>query len=109
MATYKRIIIILCAILFIGCGNNIKTINITNKYKTEINVHYSTYHVETYVFYTDNITEVCSFNGTNYLIENGNNGELISTTAPIEIIKKSKFDKNGKESELETNYYKGSN
>jgi len=109
MATYKRIIIILCAILFIGCGNNIKTINITNKYKTEINVHYSTYHVETYIFYTDNITEVCSFNGTNYLIEKEREEELLSTTAPIEIIKKSKFDKNGTELELETNYYKRSN
>ena len=46
---------------------------------------------------------------TNYLVEKGNNEELFSSTAPIEIIKQSKFDNNGKETECEANYYRGSN
>ena len=114
MATYKRIIIILCLFIFIGCSNNnvnntVKTIGIENKYRTEIIVHYSTYNVQKYIYYTDNITDVCSFNGTNYLIEKEREEELLSTTAPIQIIKQSKFDKYGIETECEQKYYKGSN
>ena len=83
-------------------------IGIENKYRTEIKIYWSTYEIKTYTYYTDNSVDVCSFNGTNYLIEKGNTEELLSTTAPIEIIKQSKFDKDGKETECELNYYRGS-
>lgn len=111
MAFNKRIICFaLCLLLFAACMNNTTTtIGKSNVYRTEIKVHYSTYNHETYTFYTENKTDVCSFNGTNYLIEKGNTEELFSTTAPIEIIKQSKFDENGKETECEANYYRGSN
>ena len=106
----KRIIIVLSLFLFIACSNKeSRLIGLENKYKTEIIVHYSTHRITTYTFYTDNETDVCSFNGTNYLVEKGNNEELFSSTAPIEIIKQSKFDSNGKETECEANYYRGSN
>ena len=106
----KRIIIVLSLFLFIACSNKeSRLIGLENKYKTEIIVHYSTHRITTYTFYTDNETDVCSFNGTNYLVEKGNNEELFSSTAPIEIIKQSKFDNNGKETECEANYYRGSN
>ena len=106
----KRIIIILSLFLFIACSNKeSRLIGLENKYKTEIIVHYSTHRITTYTFYTDNETDVCSFNGTNYLVEKGNKEELFSSTAPIEIIKQSKFDNNGKETECEANYYRGSN
>lgn len=106
----KRIIIVLSIFLFIACSNKeSRLIGLENKYKTEIIVHYSTHRLTTYTFYTDNETDVCSFNGTNYLVEKGNNEELFSSTAPIEIIKQSKFANNGKETECEANYYRGSN
>lgn len=106
----KRIIIVLSLFLFIACSNKESClIGLENKYKTEIIVHYSTNRITTYTFYTDNETDVCSFNGTNYLVEKGNKEELFSSTAPIEIIKQSKFDNNGKETECEANYYRGSN
>ena len=103
----KGIIYILIFItLFVSCTNNsTKLIGVNNKYRTVIRVHYSTYNTKTYTFYTENITDICSFNGTNYLIEKDNKEELLSTTAPIEIIKQSKFDKNGTETECEKNYY----
>ena len=91
----KRIIIVLSLFLFIACSN--KESRLIGYGRT------------TYTFYTDNETDVCSFNGTNYLIEKGNKEELFSSTAPIEIIKQSKFDNNGKETECEANYYRGSN
>jgi len=111
MAINKRIILITLLIsIIVGCNNSHdRIIGLENKYRTEIKVHYSTYERTIYTFYTDNKVDVCSFNGTNYLIENGNQEELMSTTAPIEIIKQSKFDKNGTETECEANYYRGSN
>ena len=98
---------LLCA-CFKKTSNEERIIGIENKYRTEINIYWSTYEIKTYTYYTDNSVDVCSFNGTNYLIEKGNTEELLSTTAPIEIIKQSKFDKDGKETECETNYYRGS-
>lgn len=110
MTFSKRIIIVLSLFLFIAYSNKeSRLIGLENKYKTEIIVHYSTHRITTYMFYTDNETDVCSFNGTNYLVEKGNKEELFSSTAPIEIIKQSKFDNNGKETECEANYYRGSN
>lgn len=104
------ICILMFIILFVSCTNNsTKVIGVNNKYRTEISVHYSTYCVKTYTYYTNSITDICSFNGTNYLIEKGNQEELFSTTAPIEIVKQSKFDQNGKEVECEQHYYRGSN
>ena len=110
MTFSKRIIIVLSLFIFIACSNKeSRLIGLENKYRTEVRIHYSTYGRTTYTFYTDNETDVCSFNGTNYLVEKGNNEELFSSTAPIEIIKQSKFDNNGKETECEANYYRGSN
>lgn len=112
MELRKGIVCILAfmSIVFVSCTNNsTKTIGINNKYRTEIRVHYSTYEVKTYTYYTNDITDICSFNGTNYLIEKDKTEELLSTTAPIEIVKQSKFDKNGTETECEQNYYRGSN
>jgi len=110
MAFDKRIIMGLILFLFISCVNQEpRLIGLENKYRTEVKVHYSTYERTIYTFYTDNETDVCSFNGTNYLVEKGNKEELFSSTAPIEIIKQSKFDNNGTETECETNYYRGSN
>lgn len=110
MTFCRRIIIVLSLFLFIACSNKeSRLIGLENKYKTEIIVHYSTHRITTYMFYTDNETDICSFNGTNYLVEKGNKEELFSSTAPIEIIKQSKFDNNGKETECEANYYRGSN
>lgn len=106
----KEVIISLLVFLFIGCGNvENNMIGKENKYKTEIKVHYSANERTIYTFYTNKRVDVCSFNGTNYLIEKDNQEELMSTTAPIEIIKQSKFDTNGTETEIETIYYRGSN
>ena len=70
MTFSKRIIIVLSLFLFIACSNKeSRLIGLENKYRTEVQIHYSTHGITTYTFYTDNETDVCSFNGTNYLIE----------------------------------------
>ena len=103
----KILIYILSIFLFISCSvNNERIIGLNNKYKTEVNVYYSAKIYRTYTFYTENRVDACSFDGTNYLLEKGRKEELLSTTAPIEIIKQSKFDENGIETECEFNYYK---
>jgi hypothetical protein len=57
------------------------------KYKTEYIIHYSTYWNPTYEIYSDKEIYTCSFQGTNFLLEKDNTEEILSTTAPIQIIK----------------------
>ena len=56
------------------------------KYKTEYIIHYSTYDRPSYVIYSDKEIYTCSFQGTNFLLEKDNTEEILSTTAPIQII-----------------------
>lgn len=58
----------------------------TYKYKTEVNIYYSTYHTQQYIVYSNNEVYTCSFQGTNFLLEKDNSEELFSTTAPMQIM-----------------------
>ena len=100
---YFRIIIIMFLFIICGC-NNTKIIGQNNKFKTEYRIYYSTGVSIDYETYTDSETCVCSFNGTNYLLEKGSEEEIVSTTAPIRILKITKFDENGKETEYTRPY-----
>lgn len=103
----KKILLIFIIVLYItlfSCSNNIKTTEIINKFKTEYRIYYSIAAPVDYTIYTDSETCVCSFNGTNYLLEKGNGEELVSTTAPIRILKITKIDENGKETEYTKPY-----
>jgi len=98
----KKIIfvIVFCTLMFIGCGDTekVKTLNynenLSYKYKTEINVYYTSYHKQKYIVYSNNEVYTCSFQGTNFLLEKDNSEELISTTAPIQIIETEKIENN---------------
>lgn len=94
---FRTIIIILLLFIILGCTNKTEVIGLNNKYKTEYRIYYCTSCIHDYEIYTDSETITCSFNGTNYLFEKGNQEEIISTTAPIRIVKITKFDKDGKE------------
>ena len=101
MGKYKfRIIwiILLTIFLDISCDNTVK-IGLNNKFLTEYRIYYSSRAIIDYNIYTDSEVVCCSFNGTNYLLEKGNAEEIISTTAPIRIVKQYKFDENGNKSE----------
>ena len=104
MGKIRIIIIILFICIILGCNNSTKNIGLNNKFKTEYRIYYSTGASIDYKTYTDSETFVCSFNGTNYLLEKGNGEELVSTTAPIRILKITKFDENGKETEYTGSY-----
>ena len=97
----KKIILILSIFLLFSCED--KTIGLKNCYETTYIVYYDR-HRKSYVVYTENETFACSFNGTNYLLEKGNTEELVSTTAPIRILKQYKFDENGNKSEYTGTY-----
>lgn len=95
----KILLIIFCILITLGCTEKkIKTLNynsnLTYKYKTEIVVHYSTYTTEKYIVYSNNEVYICSFQGTNFLLEKDNSEELLSTTAPIQIIETEKIENN---------------
>ena len=104
MGRIRIIIIILFTCIILGCDNSAKNIGLNNKFKTEYRIYYNTIVSIDYKIYTDSETFVCSFNGTNYLLEKGNGEELVSTTAPIRILKITKFDENGKENEYTRSY-----
>ena len=78
-----RLIVILLLFLVLSC-NDTKTIGLNNKFKTEYRIYYTTGSAIDYEVYTDSETLVCSFNGTNYLLEKGNAEEIVSTTAPTD-------------------------
>lgn len=56
------------------------------KYKTEYIVHYGIEYSQPNIIYSDNEVYTCSFQGTNFLLEKNNSEEILSTTAPIQII-----------------------
>jgi len=94
----KKYIIILFFVFILtlySCNidNKNNTINIskdsilTGKYKTEYIIHYnSNWNVKCEI-YSDKEVYTCSFQGTNFLLEKDNSEEILSTTAPIQIIK----------------------
>jgi len=80
--------IFLFIIMFISCQES-KEYDTTmiGKYYTEYVIYYSTYAIEIDTIYTDDSIYTCSFQGTNFLLEQNNTEELLSTTAPIKINK----------------------
>ena len=102
---FRAIVFIIFFILAInvGCDNTI-TIGKNNKFETEYRVYYSARANHDYIVYTDSEVITCSFNGTNYLFEKGQSEEIISTTAPIRIVKQYKYDKDGNKSEFTGSY-----
>ena len=92
---HKFFIITFLIFLFISCNNNSANFTkilgedstLIGKHKTEYRIHYSTYERPKYIIYSDKEVYTCSFQGTNFLLEKDNTEEILSTTAPIEIIK----------------------
>ena len=91
----NKIIITFFIFLFIGCNHNGTNYTsflgqdstLIGKYKTEYIIHYNSNWNPTYTIYSDKEIYTCSFQGTNFLLEKDNSEELLSTTAPIQIIK----------------------
>ena len=95
----KKYIIILFFVFILtlySCDINYKTNNTINiskdslligKYKTEYIIHYNSNYNPTFEIYSDKEIYTCSFQGTNFLLEKDNSEEILSTTAPIQIIK----------------------
>lgn len=82
----KKIYVLCLGFLLCSCSEN-KVIGIEGKWETEYAIHYSAHYAKTITIYTENEVYTCSFQGTNYLLEKNNAEEIISSTAPIEIIK----------------------
>ena len=84
-------IFIFTIIMFISCQDSKESKEydetMIGKYYTEYTVYYSTYAHDLNTIYTDDSVYTCSFQGTNFLLEQNNTEELLSTTAPIRIIK----------------------
>lgn len=85
----KKFYLLLSLIFMLSC-NNEKTIYEGN-YVTTYCIYYTNISKETKTICTQNEVYVCSFNGTNYLLEKNVPEELVSTTAPIRIIKTDKI------------------
>jgi len=91
----NKIIFSLLLCLFLSCnGAKESTVKflcndsiLTGKYKTEYIIHYSAYRNPEYTIYSDKEIYTCSFQGTNFLLEKDNSEEILSTTAPIQIVK----------------------
>ena len=91
----KFFVIIFLVFLFISCGRNNLNIFLDNtddsiltgKYRTEYIIHYNSNYNVTREIYSDKEIYTCSFQGTNFLLEKDNTEEILSTTAPIQIIK----------------------
>ena len=90
----KIFIVCICLIFLISCGYADDRIDEQNigKYKTTYIIYWTTYEDERNTIYTDNEVYVCSFQGTNFLLEKDNKEELLSTTATIRIIKSEKLE-----------------
>lgn len=89
----KKIILFLLSLCFIGCSykssinsyNSIKSTGDT--YKTEYVIYWCPgFSAEHETIYTNDSTYVCSFQGTNFLLEKNNTEELFSSTSPIRIL-----------------------
>ena len=92
----NRIFVLLFAFfMLISCNeakeSNIRILgndsNLIGKYKTEYIIHYSAYRNPEYIIYSDKEIYTCAFQGTNFLLEKDNSEEILSTTAPIQIVK----------------------
>lgn len=87
------VLILFVFILFISCNKISNIYNDNNdsiligKYKTEYRIYYLPGYVHSDVIYSDKEVYSCSFQGTNFLLEKDNAEEILSTTAPIEIVK----------------------
>ena len=81
----KKFCILCLGFLLCSCSEN-KVIGIEGKWETNYMIHYDSHHVKSYTIYTEDEVYTCSFQGTNYLLEKNNAEEIISTTAPIQII-----------------------
>ena len=94
MNKIKKLFIVLFICLMFSCNNQNSKVQILGndstligKYKTEYRIHYSTYERRLYTIYSNKEIYTCSFQGTNFLLEKDNTEEILSTTAPIEIVK----------------------
>lgn len=94
MNKIKKLFIVLFICLMFSCNNQISKVQILcndstliGKYKTEYIIHYNSNWNPTYEIYSDKEIYTCSFQGTNFLLEKDNTEEILSTTAPIQIIK----------------------
>ena len=90
----KLLILLFCFFCLLSCNHNGKSDRILGtdstligKYKTEYIIHYNSNWNPTYEIYSDKEIYTCSFQGTNFLLEKDNAEEILSTTAPIQIIK----------------------
>lgn len=94
----KIFVIIFSMFLFLSCsGRNSIILNIMDnpiedstmigKYKTTYVVYYGYGESQSNVIYSNKEVYTCSFQGTNFLLEKDNAEEILSTTAPIRIIK----------------------
>jgi len=90
----KLLILLFCFFCLLSCNHNSSKIRILGtdstligKYKTEYIIHYNSNCNPTYEIYSDKEIYTCSFQGTNFLLEKDNTEEILSTTAPIQIIK----------------------
>lgn len=90
----KLLILLFCFFCLLSCNYNGKPDRILGtdstligKYKTEYIIHYNSNWNPTYEIYSDKEIYTCSFQGTNFLLEKDNAEEILSTTAPIQIIK----------------------
>jgi hypothetical protein len=89
----KKIALFLVSLCLVACSwrsttNHYTSIKSTGDvYKTEYLIYWCPgYTAENETIYTNDSVYVCSFQGTNFLLEKNNSEELFSTTAPIRIL-----------------------
>lgn len=85
--------ILFTILILISCDkpNNV-IYNVDNpNYKTIVWVYYGRSSTE-YVLYSNDSIYSCSFQGTNFLLEKNNEHEILSTTAPIQVLKIKKIN-----------------
>lgn len=93
----KIFVIIFSMFLFLSCSGRTSIISniiddpidstMVGKYKTTYVVYYGYGESQSDVIYSNKEVYTCSFQGTNFLLEKDNTEEILSTTAPIRIIK----------------------
>ena len=87
----NKIIFSLLLFLCLSCNNQINTKitdqSLIGKYQTEYIIYYAPGYTYKNTIYSDKEIYTCSFQGTNFLLEKDNSEEILSTTAPIQIVK----------------------
>ena len=81
----RILIFIFTLFILVSCSSNNDS-TLIGKYKTEYTVYYGYGYATTNTIYSDKEIYTCSFQGTNFLLEKDNAEEILSTTAPIQII-----------------------